>query len=179
MTQQNPLYTEEQVPAEDTKLAANRVFQVAATLFGGHVLATIFLLFFAVQLGSWQIYAMTGVLTVSNVIYFAALRMLRKSRRETAGWMLITAILVDIIAGPLLISGSGIVLGFIFIAAIYLIASQMLQAKYTRQSFAVSIVVGILLALTDFLHLNYRLQVPALRSSTPIIAILVLLPAAF
>jgi len=179
MTQQNPLYTEEQVPAEDSKLAANRVFQVAAILFGGHVLATFFLLFFAVQLASWQIYAMTGVLTVSNAIYFAALRMLRKSRLETAGWMLITATLVDIIAGPLLISGSGIVLGFIFVAAAYLIASQMLQAKYTRQILAVSIGVGILLALTDFFNLNYRLQVPALQSSTPIIGVLVLLPAAF
>jgi putative methionine-R-sulfoxide reductase with GAF domain len=179
MTQQPPLPTEEQVPAEDTKLAENRVFQVAAILFGGHILATFFLFFFAVQLGSWQIYAMAGVLTVSNAIYFAALRILRKSRLETAGWMFITAMLVDIIAGPLLISGSGIVLGFIFVAAAYLIASQTLPAKYTRQILAVSIGVGILLALTDFLNLDYRLQAPALKSFTPIIAVIVLLPAVF
>ena len=179
MTQQKLLPTEEQVPVEDRKLAANRVLQVAAILFGGHIVATFFLFFFAVQLGSWQIYTMAGVLTLSNAIYFAALRMLRKSRLETAGWMLITAMLVDIIAGPLLISGSGIVLGFIFVTAAYLIANQMLQAKYTRQILAVSIAVGILLALTDFLNLDYRLQVPALQSFTPIIAAVVLLPAAF
>ena len=179
MIQQNPLPTEEQVPAEDSQSAANRVFQVAAILFGGHILATIFLLFFAVQLGSWQISVMAGVLTVSNVIYFAALRMLRKSRLETAGWMLITATLVDIIAGPFLISGSGILLGFIFVTAAYLIANQMLPEKYTRQILAVSIAVGILLALTDFLNLDYRLQAPALQSFTPIIAAVVLLPAAF
>ena len=179
MIQQYPLPTEEQVPAEDSKLSANRVFQVAAILFGGHILSTIFLLFFAVQLGSWQISAMAGVLTVSNAIYFAALRMLRKSRLETAGWTLITATLVDIIAGPFLISGSGILLGFIFVTAAYLIANQMLPEKYTRQILAVSIAVGILLALTDFLNLDYRLQVPALQSFTPIIAAVVLLPAAF
>jgi len=179
MIQRNPLPTEEQVPAEDTKSPANRVFQVAAILFGGHIVAAIFLLFFAVQLGSWQIYAMAGVLTISNAIYFAALRMLRKSRLETGGWMLITAMLVDIIAGPLLISGSGIVLGFIFVAAAYLIASQTLPAKYTRQILVVSIAVGILLGLTDFFNLDYRLQAPALKSFTPIVAVAVLLPAAF
>jgi hypothetical protein len=40
MIQQYPLPTEEQVPAEDSKLSANRVFQVAAILFGGHILST-------------------------------------------------------------------------------------------------------------------------------------------
>ena len=101
MTQSNPLSTEEQVHVKDAKLTANRVFRVAAIIFGGHIAAIIFLLYQALQIGSWQIYTMTAVLTVAGAIFFAALRMMRKGHLETGGWLLIAATLVGIITGPL------------------------------------------------------------------------------
>jgi putative methionine-R-sulfoxide reductase with GAF domain len=92
---------------------------------------------------------------------------------------LITAVTVAILTGPFLVAGTGVVLGLTLVALIYIVSNQTLPTKYLWRNLVASIAIGILVALTDFLNVEFRLQVPVLRAFVPIIAAPVLLLAGF
>jgi len=173
-----PFPTEEQIPAEDNQQLRN-ASRVAAIIFGSTLIMTVFLLLLAWQTRAWQLYAVAAIAFVLDALNFSGLRLVRGGRIRTGMLITIGSIMVLLPFVSLLVSGIGVVLGFVIPVTLYFYASQTLQAKDTRRILFISIAIGILVAATDLLNLEYRLQVPALQTFIPFLTAFIVLLIAF
>ena len=169
MTQTN-LSSSKETSAEFSQRQRN-AYRIASAVLGAALIGNVFNLFLAWQLGAWQIYTLVGAIFVFCVFVFVAMQNIRGGRVETGVWIFTISTFVLFPIGALLISGLGLIVGLIMVITSYLYASQTLQTKDARRIVIASIVVGALTALTDFLALDYRLQVPVLKTFAPAITI--------
>ena len=172
MTQTN-LSPSKETSAEFSQRQRN-AYRIAAAVLGAAIMGNVFNLFIAWQLGVWQIYTLVGAILVFCVFVYMSMRIIRSGRVETGVWIFTISTFALFPIGALLISDLGLIVGLIMVVTSYLYASQTLQTKDVRRVLTASIVVGALTALTDFLPLDYRLQVPALQTFAPLITALVL-----
>ena len=168
MTHANPLST------EDTR-KKNIAFRIAAAVLGGSLIGLVFDTIIAIQVNVWQVYGILVPVIILGILAFNSLRLIRNGQIEKGMWWIIVGMLIILPPFVLLISGLGIILGLIIIMTTYFYASQTLPARDVRRILFASLGVGALTAATDFLTLEYRLQIPAIQEFAPAITVLVLL----
>jgi putative methionine-R-sulfoxide reductase with GAF domain len=177
MNQINPLSMDERTASESVR--RNNALRIGAAVFGATVVSLAFILYLALQSGAWQLYALVGLVVTIATVAFIATRLIRGGRFETGMWMILAGSMVVLTLVALLISGLGVVGALITITTTYVYASQTLVTRDIRRATIASVLVGILTATTDFLDLEYRLQVPVLQTFVPAIAGLVVLAAGY
>ena len=168
MTHANPSST------EDTR-KRNIAFRIAAAVLGGSLIGLVFDTIIAIQVNVWQVYSILVPVIILGILAFNSLRLIRNGQIEKGMWWIIVGMLIILPPFVLLISGLGIILGLIIIMTTYFYASQTLPARDVRRILFASLGVGALTAATDFLTLEYRLQIPAIQEFAPAITVLVLL----
>lgn len=168
MTHANPSST------EDTR-KRNIAFRIAAAVLGGSLIGLVFDTIIAIQVNVWQVYGILVPVIILGILAFNSLRLIRNGQIEKGMWWIIVGMLIILPPFVLLISGLGIILGLIIIMTTYFYASQTLPARDVRRILFASLGVGALTAATDFLTLEYRLQIPAIQEFAPAITVLVLL----
>lgn len=157
---------------EEMRRHSNTV-RIAIVYFVSTLAAVAFLMFLAVQTGTWQLYTITGVLVVLSIVYFIALRITRQGRIETGIGLMLTGTLAVLLIGVFLFKGMGLISGLSAVVVTFVLVYQGLPPKLFRWAMASAITVGVLTTAADLLPLDYRLNVPELRIFTPIIILLV------
>lgn len=168
MTHTNSLSTED---TSKQKIAS----RIVAAILGGSLVGLVFNIIIAVQVNAWQVYVILVPVIALGVLAFNSFSLIRNGQMEKGMWRIIVGMLIILPPFVLLISGVGIILGLIIIITTYLYASQTLPAKDVRRILFASLGVGALTAATDFLTLEYRLQIPEIQAFAPAITALVLL----
>jgi len=178
MTQLNPTPTEEKVPAEDNR-QLRKASRIAIIVLGSTLIGVVPLIFLAWQLRAWQIYALFALISAVGALAFGGLRLIRDGRIRTGMFIVLSGTLVVLPFTALLVSDLGLMMGLIIAVMSYVYASQTLQAKDVRRILTAGIVIGTLVAVTDFLNLEYRLPVPLFKTLAPVNVALVLLTVGF
>ena len=168
MTHTNPLSTED---TSKQKIAS----RIVIAILGGSLVGLVFNIIIAVQVNAWQVYVILVPVITLGVLAFNSLSLIRNGQIEKGMWRIIVGMLFILPPFVLLISGVGIILGLIIVVTTYLYASQTLPAKDVKRILFASLGVGALTAVTDFLTLEYRLQIPEFQAFAPVITVLVLL----
>jgi len=168
MTHTNPL------SKEDTS-KKNNAFRIVAAILGGSLVGLVFNTIIAIQVNTWQVYGILVPVIILSVLAFNSLRLIRNGKIERGMWQIIVGMLIILPPFVLLISGLGIILSLIIVMTTYFYARQTLPAKDVKRILVASLSVGALTAATDFLTLEYRLQVPAIQAFAPAITVITLL----
>jgi GAF domain-containing protein len=150
-------------------------FRIVAAILGGSLVGLVFNLVIAVQVNAWQVYGILVPVIILGILALNSLSLIRNGQMEKGMWRIIVGMLVILPPFVLLISGVGIILGLIIVITAYLYASQTLPAEDVRRILFASLGVGALTASTDFLTLEYRLQIPEIQAFAPAITVFTLL----
>ena len=178
MTHKDLLSTED-LSSTDSVTRRTNALRIALSVLGAVVISLVFFLFLAVQSGAWQLYVLDLLIFAIGVLALRALFLIRHGRFESGMWVILVGTMIAILLITTLISGLGLMLGFVIVITLNFYASQTLSAKDIRRILVASIGAGVLAAITDLLNLEYRLQVPVLKAFVPFIASLVLLVISF
>jgi len=173
------LLSAEDISPTENMTKRNSALRIAASVLGAAVLSLPLNLFLALQSGAWQFYVLVFLVIAIGTLGFIALRLIRKGRIESGIWVVLVGTMVILPLATFLISGFGLILGFVIVITSYIYASQTLNAKDVKRTLVASMGAGILAAITDLLNLGYRLQAPALKAFMPAITGLVLLVILF
>ena len=176
MTQIDPTSQKNNNVAGKTLASINRV----ATIILGAALAVVaFYLFLAIQLGAWQMYALSAIIAGFAIANALAIIAIRKGNSERGSWTIIIGMMVIFPAAVLLIDGISVIFGAALFALVATVSTQTLSAKKARRANIYAAIVGVLTAFLGLLSLDYRLLVPEIQAFVPAITVVIVVIVAF
>lgn len=150
------------IEQRDLQNTAARRNALAIARFGliASTVVAAFYLVLALRTGAWQIYALSlDVWALAAAALFAFNQILRDRVEQGVGVMLF-AVYVTFVVGPLLIAGLGLVLGVSMALLVALIAGQTLQGARAERAILIGLALGVVDVLIDAFGGGYRLPVP-------------------
>jgi len=153
----NPI-TETQAWQEST---ANRNAKTIAT-FGvfASIFTACFYLILAWRTGAWQLYALSLDVWALAAMAAISLKLIRQNRTEAGVRLILLAIFITFIVGPILVAGLGLILGISLAILVILIAGQTLPGVKAERAILIGLVLGIADVLIDAFGPGFRLPIP-------------------
>jgi len=163
----------------DNVTLERRAFRTAVILLAVTVSVILFYLYVNLQLGAWQMYVLSGAMAAYGVAVLVSIRLIRAGRIDTGAWIYIIGMYPLGPIATLFVTDISLIVSLVFIAMIFVTASQVLPNKQVRTATLISIGIAILNVVIDRLPLDYRLTLPVLRAFIPIAGGSVVLAALF
>ncbi len=151
-----------QIPDPPTGLTpqVRNAFRVAMVKFGGDIVATAFIAYFALQTGAWQLRIIVGMSLLMLLVDLISLRLIRRNRIELGLWLIPMGLLVMVLSVSALVAGLGVLLGPAALILIMLAVGQTMPQKGANQIIFVGVMMGIATMLLDLFGPEGRLAVP-------------------
>ncbi len=155
---------------------ASNALRISQISFIASMIAALFYLYLALQLGAWQLYAWSVDIWILALVALIDIILVRRGHAARAIWVLLVAISITFIGAIALIEGIGLLLGVSIVVLISIIAGQTLPAKAANRAIIFSAVSGVVAVLLDLFLPAYRFPQPEpVRIFLPIILGVVIL----
>ncbi len=151
-----------QNPARQESMAKRNAETIARFGIFASAFVAIFYLFLAWRTGAWQLYALSLDVWGLAAAALFSLNLIRQNRTEAGIRLILLAVFITFIVGPLLIAGLGLVLGIGMTILVALIAGQTLQGAQAERALLMGLALGVIDVLIDAFGGSYRMPVPPL-----------------
>ncbi len=158
-------------PTEPASQTAPIAFRTALLMLGAAGVYTLYSFYLAFQTGAWQLFAEAGVMLAYCAVTLVSAGLSRRGRPGLGMGLMIGAMLAAILLIASLIASLGIALAAIAVILTLGVAALTLPARSAVPAILSAILAAVAVLLLDlFAPLPHRLDVPALKIATPLVA---------
>ncbi|MDM8527012.1 PAS domain S-box protein [Anaerolineales bacterium HSG24] len=146
------------------------VSKIAMILGVTYLVSGSFYLYLTLQIQVWQMFTLTGWVSLYSIIYFISAFISRRGQAKLVVKIIMVTLPISMVGVPLLVTDVGLILGLALLGGTIVISGQTLTQKETFRAITIAVIGAVIMALFDLFLPPYRLTVPIFQTFIPFVA---------